>query len=115
MYRIRMCTGNLGIRVPTSCIVGLMSFAYKTQIQTIGSEVMYPANFDDNSVYAPKPTRPGAIQNEHSSRFRPTRTPLASLLGSQKIQHMPRREIVWPHHLETILLEGKIFTTIEYE
>ncbi|KAJ7868425.1 hypothetical protein B0H13DRAFT_1897137 [Mycena leptocephala] len=71
---------------------------------------MYPTNFHDNSVYTPKPTRPGAIRNEHPSRSRPTRTPLGSILGSQKNQHMPKREIVWPFRLETALLEGRIFT-----
>jgi hypothetical protein len=36
-------------------------------------------------------------------------------MGIQKIEHRPKRETVWPLHLETALLEGKIFNTIECE
>jgi hypothetical protein len=114
MYRIGMYTGNLGIDVPA--LSGI--YPFKLSIKhgfTQFRNIMYPNNFHDNSLYAPKPTPPGAIQNEHSSRFRSTRTPVASIMGSPKIQHMPKRETVWPFHLETALLEGQIFNTIECE
>jgi hypothetical protein len=107
MYRIRMYTGNVRIDVPA--LSGI--YPFKLSIKhgfTQFTNIIYPTNFHDNSMYAPKPTRSGVIQNEYSSRFQPTRTPVASILESQKIQHMPKRETVWPLHVETALLEGKL-------
>jgi hypothetical protein len=99
-----MYIGNVGIDVPA--LSGIYPFKLSIKYGfTQFTNIMYPTIFHDNSIYAP---RSGVIQNEYSSRFRPIRTPVASILESQKLQHMPKRETVWPLHVETALLEGKL-------
>jgi hypothetical protein len=69
---------------------------------------MYPTNLHGNSVYIPKAIH-GVIKNEVA----PTKTSPGSFLETQIVRRTSKRSAaVWPLHLETALIEGKIPTTI---